>query len=189
MRLGPNGEAIGPYLPHAEGDYWEPSPQHLAVGAPMSDTLLETREQFELAHRARMQGYMRAFDDDCASSASAVHGEGGGGGEGGARGSVEQDCADGLRGGGEGWEEVSRGVCGLGGGWDSDTKRQLKIEVGVVKRLMKDLEQNGLETSQQRIRVGTLKKSAPADCHDLKQQEVVLAEAEASICDTRQRLK
>lgn len=55
MRLGPLGESIGPWLPTAANDYWEPSEGHLVVGTGMSESLEQTTHEFVKAHRLRVQ--------------------------------------------------------------------------------------------------------------------------------------
>ena len=55
MRLGPLGEPIGPWLPTAANDYWEPSQGRLVVGTGMSESMEQTTHEFVKAHRLRVQ--------------------------------------------------------------------------------------------------------------------------------------
>ena len=175
MRLGPNGEHIGPFLPTAETDYWEPPPGHLAVGMPIADALLETRDEFEKARRARMRGYLRQLDQALVCSVGEA-----GGNEGGRE-------FRGLRGGGgEGRLGAARAQyrgrrLRLRGG----EQRPLKTQVGIVRRLLREFEVAGKDAKQQRQALEAMKESGESDAQPAR----VLGEAEASIVDSRRRLE
>ena len=66
--------------------------------------------------------------------------------------------------------------------------QQMKIQVGVVKRVLADLAMCLSEASAQRASVDKL-AAASAPPHDLRQQQAVLAEAEESVGEARQRLR
>ena len=67
--------------------------------------------------------------------------------------------------------------------------QQMKIQVGVVKRVLADLAMCLSEASAQRASVDKLAAAASAPPHDLRQQQAVLAEAEESVGEARQRLR
>jgi hypothetical protein len=181
MRLGPNGEHIGPWLPTAETDYWEPPPGHLAVGMPIADALLETRDEFEKARRARIRGYLQQLDRalECAVGEDA-------GGEGRC---TLSGALSGLRGGGgEGRLGAARAQHScrrlrLRGG----EQRPLKTQVGIVRRLLREFEVSGKEAKQQRKALRAMNQSG--ECTSDAQPARVLREAEASILDSRTRLQ
>mmetsp|Transcript_44442 Transcript_44442/g.69489 ORF Transcript_44442/g.69489 Transcript_44442/m.69489 type:complete len:177 (-) Transcript_44442:91-621(-) len=63
MLVGPQGEAIGPFMPSREVEnFWEPDPGRLAVGPPAPSWWLETRQKMEEAHRQRILGYAVVLD-------------------------------------------------------------------------------------------------------------------------------
>ena len=190
MRLGPNGEHIGPFLPTAQSNYWEPAEGHLAVGAPFADTLLRTRDEFEKAHRARMLGYLKEFDRalDCTV------------GEGGGDSKSPPAILKGLKGGGGvavgsvlchgavAKKKACRGVRSVLWLRGGAPQRSLHTQVAVVKRLLRDFEVCGQEARAQRAKVRGCEAGSPGvegAEGDLKQQQRVLEEADASVVDAR----
>mmetsp|Transcript_10744 Transcript_10744/g.36045 ORF Transcript_10744/g.36045 Transcript_10744/m.36045 type:complete len:107 (-) Transcript_10744:2101-2421(-) len=68
-----------------------------------------------------------------------------------------------------------------------ETARQLKIKVGVVKRLTKEHASYQKEIDQQTAKIE--KMTTAGDCeHDIKQQNEVLKEARVCLDDSKRRL-
>ena len=71
---------------------------------------------------------------------------------------------------------------------EADSKRQIKIKSGMVKRITREYESYEQEIKKDKERINKLRE-AEADEHDLRKQEEVLQESISMLPNTKRRLQ
>jgi len=71
---------------------------------------------------------------------------------------------------------------------EADTKRQLKIKSGIVRRITREFESYQKEIVKDKDRIEKLRDNG-GDDHDIRKQEEVLQETIAMVPNTRKRLR
>ncbi|EQC36491.1 tubulin binding cofactor A [Saprolegnia diclina VS20] len=69
------------------------------------------------------------------------------------------------------------------------TEKELKIKVGVLKRSKKDVGFYEKEKTKQLEKIASMRSDAKYDDHDIRKQQEVLAETEAMLPESYQRLE
>ena len=71
---------------------------------------------------------------------------------------------------------------------EGDSKRQLKIKSGIVKRITREFESYLKEVAKDKDRIEKLRENG-AEAHDVRKQEEVLQETISMVPNTRKRLQ